>query len=116
VGRFVGAGITLLVGAGVRPFQTIGIPVELRAVAFAAGLLLIPFGEETQGRSLPCLGRFRPPGGEIHPLQSEGPSSTIDKLVVSSSRENSNERWKSPLISRIETETNSKFYFDEAEQ
>lgn len=54
VGRFVGAGITFLVGAGVRHFQTIGIPVALTAVAFAVGLLLIPYGEETKGKSLPA--------------------------------------------------------------
>jgi MFS family permease len=54
VGRFVGAGITFLVGAGVRHFQTIGLPVALTSVAFAAGLLLIPFGEETKGQSLPA--------------------------------------------------------------
>jgi MFS family permease len=54
VGRFAGAGITFLVGAGVRHFQTIGIPVALTSVAFAVGLLLIPFGEETKGQSLPA--------------------------------------------------------------
>jgi len=54
VGRFAGAGITFLVGAGVRHFQTIGIPVALTAVAFAIGLLLIPFGEETKGKPLPA--------------------------------------------------------------
>ena len=54
VGRFVGAGITFLVGAGVRHFQTIGIPVALTSVAFVIGLLLIPFGEETKGKSLPA--------------------------------------------------------------
>ncbi len=54
VGRFVGAGITFLVGAGVRHFQTIGIPVALTSVAFAVGLLLIPFGEETKGKPLPA--------------------------------------------------------------
>lgn len=54
VGRFVGAGITFLVGAGVRHFQTIGIPVALTSIAFVAGLLLIPFGEETRGKSLPA--------------------------------------------------------------
>jgi MFS family permease len=54
VGRFAGAGITFLVGAGVRHFQTIGIPVALTAVAFAIGLLLIPFGEETKGKALPA--------------------------------------------------------------
>jgi len=54
VGRFAGAGITFLVGAGVRHFQTIGTPVALTAVAFAIGLLLIPFGEETKGKALPA--------------------------------------------------------------
>jgi MFS family permease len=51
--RFLGAGITFLVGAGVRHFQTIGIPVALTSVAFAAGLLLLPFGTETKGQPLP---------------------------------------------------------------
>lgn len=54
VGRFAGAGITFLVGAGVRHFQTIGIPVALTAVAFVIGLLPIPFGEETKGKALPA--------------------------------------------------------------
>jgi hypothetical protein len=54
VGRFAGAGITFLVGAGVRHFHTIGIPVALTSIAFVAGLLLIPFGEETRGKSLPA--------------------------------------------------------------
>jgi len=54
VGRFVGAGMTFLVGAGVRHFQTIGLPVALTAIAFAIGLLLIPLGEETRGQPLPA--------------------------------------------------------------
>jgi len=54
VGRFVGAGITFLVGAGVAHFRTIGIPVALTSAAFLVGLLLLPFGEETRGRSLPA--------------------------------------------------------------
>lgn len=54
VGRFVAAGITFLVGAGVRHFQTIGIPVALTSLAFVVGLLLIPFGEETKGKPLPA--------------------------------------------------------------
>ncbi len=37
VGRFVGAGITFLVGAAVRHFQTIGIPVALPSVALRSG-------------------------------------------------------------------------------
>jgi MFS family permease len=51
--RFCGAGITFLIGAGVRHFGSIGIPVASTALAFALGLLLIPLGEETRGRSLP---------------------------------------------------------------
>jgi MFS family permease len=54
VGRFAAAGFTFLVGAGVRHFQSLGKPVALIAVAFIIGLLLLPFGEETKGRSLPA--------------------------------------------------------------
>src|SRR5439155_1592219 len=53
VGRFAGAGINLLVAAGVRHFHTIGTPVALTAMGFAIGLLFLPFGEETKGRVLP---------------------------------------------------------------
>jgi MFS family permease len=53
VGRFVGAGITFLVGAGVAHFHTIGTPVALTSIAFLIGLLLLPFGEETRGQVLP---------------------------------------------------------------
>lgn len=51
--RFVGAGTTFLVGTGVRHFGSIGTPVALTGIAFAIGLLLTPWGEETRGRSLP---------------------------------------------------------------
>jgi len=51
--RFAGAGITFLVGAGVRHFGSIGTPVALTAIAFAIGLLLTPFGAETRGQPLP---------------------------------------------------------------
>jgi MFS family permease len=54
VGRFAGAGITFLVGAGVAHYGTIGTPVALTSVAFVIGLLLLPFGEETRGRLLPA--------------------------------------------------------------
>ncbi len=53
VGRFVGAGITFLVGAGVAHYHTIGIPVAYTSVAFVVGLLLLPFGMETRGKPLP---------------------------------------------------------------
>lgn len=51
--RFGGAGITFLVGAGVRHFGSLGIPVAITAIAFAIGLLLIPLGVETRGQPLP---------------------------------------------------------------
>jgi MFS family permease len=53
IGRFVGAGITFLVGAGVAHFGTIGAPVALTSIAFLLGVLLTPLGEETRGRPLP---------------------------------------------------------------
>src|SRR5205085_12295110 len=54
VGRFAGAGITFLVGAGVARFHTIGLPVALTSIAFPIGMLLLPFGEETKGKPLPA--------------------------------------------------------------
>jgi len=53
LGRFIGAPITFLVGAGVAYFHTIGTPVALTSIAFAVGLLLLPLGEETVGKPLP---------------------------------------------------------------
>jgi MFS family permease len=52
--RFAGAGITFLVGAGVQRYGSIGIPVALTSIAFAIGLLLVPFGAETRGECLPA--------------------------------------------------------------
>ena len=54
VGRFFGAGFTFLVGAGVAHFHTIGIPVALTSIAFGVGLLVLPFGHETTGQTLPA--------------------------------------------------------------
>ena len=51
--RFGGAGITFLVGSGVRHFGSLGTPVALTSIAFALGLLLIPFAAETRGQRLP---------------------------------------------------------------
>ncbi|MGI8745068.1 MAG: MFS transporter [Bryobacteraceae bacterium] len=53
IGRFVAAGITFLVGAGVAYYHTIGTPVALTSLAFVAGLLLLPLAEETKGKPLP---------------------------------------------------------------
>jgi len=52
-GRFVGAGITFLVGAGVSSMGTIGTPVALTSIAFLVGLALLPWGVETKGQRLP---------------------------------------------------------------
>jgi MFS family permease len=52
--RFGGAGITFLVGAGVRHFGSLGTPVALTSIAFAIGLLLIPLAVETRGKTLPA--------------------------------------------------------------
>lgn len=54
IGRFVGAGITFLVGAGVAHFHSIGAPVAITGTAFLLGLALVPFGYETRGQKLPA--------------------------------------------------------------
>ncbi len=54
LGRFFAAGFTFLVGAGIRHFQTFGIPVAMMALALLVGLALVPFGEETKGKPLPA--------------------------------------------------------------
>jgi MFS family permease len=54
VGRFLGAGFTFLVGAGVAHFHSIGTPVAFTSLAFIVGLLLLPFGHETKGQTLPA--------------------------------------------------------------
>jgi MFS family permease len=53
VGRFIGAGFSFMVGAGVAHFHTIGIPVALTAIPFVVGLFLLPWGLETTGQRLP---------------------------------------------------------------
>jgi MFS family permease len=53
LGRFVGAGATFLVGAGVAAFHSIGVPVALTGLAFLVGIVVVQFGEETVGRALP---------------------------------------------------------------
>ena len=53
-GRFLAAGITFLVGAGVASMHTIGTPVALTSIAFLVGLALLPLAEETKGKELPA--------------------------------------------------------------
>ncbi len=52
-GRFAAAGVNLVIAGMVRDMGTIGKPVAYTAIAFAIGLLVIPFGEETLGKVLP---------------------------------------------------------------
>jgi MFS family permease len=54
IGRFLAAGITFLVGAGVARMHTIGTPVALTSIAFLLGLALLPLAEETRGKELPA--------------------------------------------------------------
>lgn len=53
IGRFAAAGISFLVGAGVRHFQTLGTPIALTSIGFLIGILLLPWGLETKGKPLP---------------------------------------------------------------
>jgi MFS family permease len=52
-GRFIAAGVTFLVGAGVARMHTIGTPVAITSVAFLAGLAILPLAHETRGKELP---------------------------------------------------------------
>ncbi len=54
IGRFAAAGMTFLVGAGIRHYQSLGTPVALTGLAFVVGILLLPFGVETKGKPLPA--------------------------------------------------------------
>jgi MFS family permease len=51
--RFGGAAITFLVGAGVQHYGSLGVPVALTSLAFALGLILLPYATETRGEMLP---------------------------------------------------------------
>lgn len=53
-GRFLAAGVTFVVGAGVAHYGTIGKPIALTAFAFLIGLLLLPLAEETRDQELPA--------------------------------------------------------------
>ena len=53
VGRFVAAGATFLVGAGISHYGSIGMPVACTSLAFVVGLFAIPFAVETKDKPLP---------------------------------------------------------------
>jgi MFS family permease len=52
-GRFVGAGVNFLIGAGVHSYGSIGMPVAATAIAFVLGIFLLPLCIETRGEQLP---------------------------------------------------------------
>jgi MFS family permease len=52
-GRYIGAGVNFLIGAGVHSYGSVGMPVAATALAFLAGLSLLPLCLETRGRQLP---------------------------------------------------------------
>jgi nitrate/nitrite transporter NarK len=52
-GRFVAAGATFLVGAGISHYGSIGVPVAFTSLAFILGLFAVPLGFETKGKPLP---------------------------------------------------------------
>jgi MFS family permease len=53
VGRFIGAGVNFVLSGAVAATGTLGTPVAYTAIAFAVGLLIIPFTTETRGDVLP---------------------------------------------------------------
>lgn len=52
-GRFIAAGVNFTIGGLVSQMGTLGKPVALTAIAFGIGLLVIPLGHETRGKTLP---------------------------------------------------------------
>ncbi len=53
VGRFIGAGVNFGLAGAVAVTGTLGTPIAMTSVAFAIGLLIIPFALETRGETLP---------------------------------------------------------------
>jgi MFS family permease len=53
VGRFLGAAVNFALGAIVLRVGTLGMPIAWTGVAFALGILIIPFALETKGERLP---------------------------------------------------------------
>jgi len=52
-GRYIGAGVNFLIGAGVHSHGSMGMPVATTSLAFLVGLLLLPLCLETRGKKLP---------------------------------------------------------------
>ena len=54
IGRFVGIAVVFVLGAGIRSYGSLGVPVAIVALTFILGLLLLPFAKETRGQPLPA--------------------------------------------------------------
>jgi MFS family permease len=53
-GRFVGVAMVFILAGGIRSYGSLGVPVAITAIAFVVGVLLLPFAEETRGKTLPA--------------------------------------------------------------
>ena len=54
VGRFVGVAMVFAVSAGIQSYGSLGVPVAVVALALVVGVLVLPFAEETRGKTLPA--------------------------------------------------------------
>jgi MFS family permease len=54
VGRFVGVAMVFAVSAGIQSYGSLGVPVAVVALALILGVLVLPFAEETRGKTLPA--------------------------------------------------------------
>jgi MFS family permease len=52
-GRLIGAGVNFMLASMIHSYGSLGTPVATTAIAFVAGLLIIPFAIETKGARLP---------------------------------------------------------------
>src|SRR5260370_26447453 len=81
------SGITFLVGAGVRHFGSLGTPVAITSIAFALGLLLIPFAAETLNRS------------EEHTSELQSHLNLVCRLLLEKKKKNTLPQHTAPLSS-----------------
>ena len=54
VGRFIGVALVFVLGAGIRSYGSLGVPVAMIALTFVFALVLLPFAKETTGQPLPA--------------------------------------------------------------
>jgi MFS family permease len=54
VGRFAGVAVVFILGAAIREYGSLGVPVAVVAGVFILGIVLLPFARETKGQVLPA--------------------------------------------------------------